>query len=685
MRKMLKKGIERFIGGRGMNRRVLAILIIFIMFFSSYTGALANREDSLTIELKEKLIPLKTTMAGNGFEDLMPLKEILKDKKIIAMGEATHGTAEFFQMKHRMFEFLVKEMGYRVFGIEATFGSSKIINDYILYGEGSVEKSVKAMGFWVWDTKEVTDMIKWMREFNKSVEPDDKIRFYGFDMQLIDNSLNYLLDYLEKVEFDSIEEYRKKLKHFSRFNGMLGKGNIKALNKIMGGIHNQLRIKKDNYIENSSIEEYDLILHNLEIIYQYIDYMKDDSFNKRDHYMAENVNWILDYEDKHYGNHKIMLWAHNGHISNGFIDYINMGENLKGLHKEDYYSVGFEFYDGSFVSLPLWSYMNTFGILKGGMSSFHIDSTPEGSFAHEMMKTEIPISFLDFKSVEYNKEISRLLSNKVHVNRIGAVYTGKGQNIKPDHEVILKDTFDSIIFVKSTTAAIRSGQKTDLPNGNRIINLSYALVIILIILLPILFIREHKKKPMKLKEDEKFYILGKDKEDSIGKNKFKDLVIKINDYLNSLSTIKYSIFVMIFITILTCLSILSKSTTKYIMLYYSQGIFVILNLIVYSFIETIKIFVIFILPLKIIGSLYGARTSYLMDIFLAAIIGGFINTIGFLNSGVLLYSWNTLLCFIKAFIYCYSYSLFNSRYEKPMSKFYPILIAHNIIMILFTI
>lgn len=110
-------GTVFLIGGIILHKKVLVALIIVTMFFTTFTGGKVDAEGDLTTRLKENLIPIKTTQAGNGFEDLMPLKEILKDKKIIGMGEATHGTCEFFQMKHRMFEFLVEEMGYRVFGI----------------------------------------------------------------------------------------------------------------------------------------------------------------------------------------------------------------------------------------------------------------------------------------------------------------------------------------------------------------------------------------------------------------------------------------------------------------------------------------------------------------------------------------------------------------------------------------
>lgn len=77
-----------------MLRRMLSTLTLITIISTSIFSTPVNAESNLTTKLKENLIPIKTTEAGNGFEDLMPLKEILKDKKVIGMGEATHGTKE---------------------------------------------------------------------------------------------------------------------------------------------------------------------------------------------------------------------------------------------------------------------------------------------------------------------------------------------------------------------------------------------------------------------------------------------------------------------------------------------------------------------------------------------------------------------------------------------------------------
>ena len=119
--------------------------------------------------VKASAIPISTNPDDTAtFSDMQPLKQILSNRRIVGMGESTHGSHEFFAMKHRMLEFLVKQMGFRVFAIEANFTECRAINDYVLYGKGDAKKVIGGMYFWTWNTQEVLDMVSWMRQFNQS-------------------------------------------------------------------------------------------------------------------------------------------------------------------------------------------------------------------------------------------------------------------------------------------------------------------------------------------------------------------------------------------------------------------------------------------------------------------------------------------------------------------------------------
>lgn len=141
----------------------------------------ARREaaDSAGAWIREHAIPLATVEAGHGFADLQPLRGLVGDARIVALGEATHGTREFFQLKHRILEFLVSELGFDVFAIEATLPEAMDVNRYVLTGEGDPERALAGMYFWTWDTEEVLALIRWMRRYNEDPGHRRKVEFYG--------------------------------------------------------------------------------------------------------------------------------------------------------------------------------------------------------------------------------------------------------------------------------------------------------------------------------------------------------------------------------------------------------------------------------------------------------------------------------------------------------------------------
>lgn len=146
---------------------------------------------------KDQAIPIKTVEAENSFADLKPLKKVFRNVRFVGLGEATHGTREFFQFKHRMLEFLVREMGFRVFAIEASFAACENINDYVMGKTDDGAAALDSQKFWIWNTEEVGAMIDWIREYNRSVPPDRRVKFVGFDIQHNETGKAKLLEYLK--------------------------------------------------------------------------------------------------------------------------------------------------------------------------------------------------------------------------------------------------------------------------------------------------------------------------------------------------------------------------------------------------------------------------------------------------------------------------------------------------------
>lgn len=180
-------------------RRALAALLLCC---GALPAVAQEAPDATVAWIKERAVPIKTPEAGNGFEDLQPLKKIIGDARIVSLGESTHGSREIFQMKHRLVEFLASEMNFTIFSIEANMPESYRVNDYVLGGEGDPDKLIAGMYFWTWNTREVKDMVAWMRRFNAGKK--GRIEFTGFDMQFPDVAMAEVLKFLK----DGDEEQR---------------------------------------------------------------------------------------------------------------------------------------------------------------------------------------------------------------------------------------------------------------------------------------------------------------------------------------------------------------------------------------------------------------------------------------------------------------------------------------------
>lgn len=184
-------------------KKIVAILLLTGCFIQPTCAQTNNQRPSHQNEpivewIAAHAIRLKTPEAGQGFDDMKPLKKIIGNARIVSLGEATHGTREFFQLKHRMLEFLASEMGFTIFSIEANMPEAYRLNDYVLNGTGDPSKLLKGMYFWTWDTQEVLEMIRWMREFNKSGK--GRVQFTGFDMQTPDVAIETVRDFVAKYD-----------------------------------------------------------------------------------------------------------------------------------------------------------------------------------------------------------------------------------------------------------------------------------------------------------------------------------------------------------------------------------------------------------------------------------------------------------------------------------------------------
>ncbi|HJU75394.1 MAG TPA: erythromycin esterase family protein, partial [Gemmatimonadaceae bacterium] len=146
--------------------------------------------------------PLRTVVPAGGLvsddSDLSRFASITAGARVVALGESTHGTREFFLVKHRILEYLVRKHDFTVFAIEANQLAVETINRYVQGGSGAADDVMRAM-FRVWNTEEVRDLVEWMRQYN-AAHPGRILRFVGYDMQDHRRPADSLAAFLQRWE-----------------------------------------------------------------------------------------------------------------------------------------------------------------------------------------------------------------------------------------------------------------------------------------------------------------------------------------------------------------------------------------------------------------------------------------------------------------------------------------------------
>ena len=304
--------------------------------------------------LGENVVAFDTAGWREDRSDLAALSEIVGDARVVALGEATHGTREFFQMKHRVLNYLVHEKGFTAFGIEATWPEVNRINDYVHTGEGDPAVLLAGQYFWTWSTQSVLDMIEWMRSYNASRGASEALSFLGFDMQfpgMAIYNVGRFLQPIDSADADSLAVLYECMDandargRFARRYSDRTASYQNACRQQIDEAHAFLISNRDRLEAASSTGAFARALRSARLVQQYEDMVVQRVPFARDQYMAENAIWLLEQEGP---DAKIVLWAHNLHVSTrtGW-----MGMHLREVFGDDLVIVGFDFFAGSFTAV----------------------------------------------------------------------------------------------------------------------------------------------------------------------------------------------------------------------------------------------------------------------------------------------------------------------------------------------
>lgn len=392
---------------------------------------------AIVAAIREKAIRLQHVEAGNGFADLQPLKQVWKDVRVIGLGEITHGTREFFQVKHRLLEFLVREMGFTAFAIEASYSNTQPINDYVLHGRGDRATVLTGQGWIVWDTEELAALLHWMRAYNATVPDQRKVRFHGMDVFWNEVGQQRVLTYLRRVAEDRVLGADSLFQVIAREEAKRPVQDTVALAKALPAVQaleDHLGDRRDALIARSSAREFEDALQHVRLMRGAL------TPNARPNAMADNLRFIIDHERP---GTKFVLWAYDGHLASNDTVTRTIGRAMREAYGDQYYSVATAFNQGSYqtrVILPNQP--------AGDLKAVVVPPAPTGSLPWYLSRTGVGNFFLDLRTLPGDPVIQEWVRTPLVTQGFGWA----NHEIEKSYRALnFKALFDGVVFIEPTT------------------------------------------------------------------------------------------------------------------------------------------------------------------------------------------------------------------------------------------
>ena len=363
--------------------------------------------------------------------------EIPEGISVVALGEASHGNAEFQELKLSVFKHLVETTDVRSFALEADYGDGILINEYV-HGTGDIKdarEAVDKLSFTFYQTQQMVDLVQWMHDYNQSAGEADKLSFYGFDMQNPNVDAGVIADYCEA----------NGVTPKSGSTALLRKcAEGESLGDQFGAFYDDIASIKDSLkggdtTASSIAISCDCVLKSKELgeleAATYIDYN-----NVRDKAMAEVVSKIASLE-KELGHDMIYITGHNGHMGTNKLYYTTMGQNIKEEFGDKYYIIGTDYYK------------TTCNITNGeGRGNYKFCSADPLAYQAKDFDNMYCIRFSDVldKSAGATYET---ISQPMNVGSLGESYTPMMHFMPTSHRVNMEvyKGFDAMIYVYKAT------------------------------------------------------------------------------------------------------------------------------------------------------------------------------------------------------------------------------------------
>ena len=405
--------------------------------------------------------------------DLGAMLRRIGDARVVLLGEATHGTSEFYRMRERISRDLIERKGFSFVAIEGDWPDAARIDHYVRHAEYAPSEWTAFARFpvWMWRNREVREFVDWLRARNGRVDSDSRVAFHGLDLYSLYNSIQSILSYLDSVDPQTAEVARQRYGCLTPWQSdptVYGHatltGKYETCEPEVSAMLTDLMQKRRAYAEHDGERFLDALQNarlvaNAERYYRTMYYGSRASWNLRDSHMFETLKNLLSF---HGPKSKGIVWAHNSHVGDSAAtemaarEEYNIGHLCRQDFGDDCYSIGFGTNSGTVAAASNWDEAMEIKTVRPALA---------GSYERLCHETGEARFLLPLRRLA-PRTLAAELSQPRLERAIGVIYRPQTELQSHYFEAVLPRQFDEYIWFDETRAVtpLRSEELRGLPD-----------------------------------------------------------------------------------------------------------------------------------------------------------------------------------------------------------------------------
>jgi protein-L-isoaspartate(D-aspartate) O-methyltransferase len=390
--------------------------------------------------------------------DLAPLLNRIGDARVALLGEASHGSSEFYRMRARITKELILRRGFNFIAVEADWQDAARINQYIRHAPVRPDqwKAFARFPTWMWRNQEVLDLVEWLRAFNAEVsEPARRCSFYGLDLYSMFTSIGAVVGYLNKIDPALAAIARERyacLTPWETNPEVYGRAVLSGKYReeaVLSMLRDMLEHRID-YSMRDGDRFFDALQNarlvaNAERYYRVMYYGSVESWNLRDQHMFETLQRLLEF---HGAGAKGIIWAHNSHIGNaaatemGARGEFNIGQLCRARFADSAYLLGFGTDHGTVAAASNWD---------GPMEIKKVLPSHEASYERLCHDSGVQAFLLHLRDPKEEAVRIELMAARLE-RAIGVIYRPESELMSHYFQACMPKQFDELVWFDETRA-----------------------------------------------------------------------------------------------------------------------------------------------------------------------------------------------------------------------------------------